>query len=506
MAKKSIKERLSVGPVITIIVLILITMIASTVLSMMEVGVSKSVINNNTLESSPIITVNNALSFNGIISIIKNSITNLELLRPLFLLIMSLMAIGIGEASGLFQVMFKKVKKINIDFLIFLTLLVGIVSSIIGEYSYIILIPLVAVIYEQAGKKPLLGIYTIFLGITLGYGAGLFYNMDDITMGISTSAAATATVDSTYVFNPLSNLYIMITATILLCIVGTSAIKKFLYPKIGKNEIITEEKKESGKGLFYSLIAFLLILVAVIYEIVPGAYKSGLLLGPGNTYIEKLLGSESPFNYGILFIFLITLMICGFIYGFVSKNFKDTNDYSVGLSVNFEELGYLFVLLFFTAQLLGLLNWTNIPEVISSGLVNLVSRLDVPAFILVVVMFFAIIIMSIFIPGTTEKWTLISPIMVPLFMKASTSPDYAQMVFKAADSIGKCITPLFVYFIILLAFLEKYNTNEKKKITIFGTLKLMMPVIIIMACTWLVIILGWYVVNLPLGPSTHVIL
>ena len=102
MAKKSIKERLSVGPVITIIVLILITMIASTVLSMMEVGVSKSVINNNTLESSPIITVNNALSFNGIISIIKNSITNLELLRPLFLLIMSLMAIGIGEASGLF--------------------------------------------------------------------------------------------------------------------------------------------------------------------------------------------------------------------------------------------------------------------------------------------------------------------------------------------------------------------------------------------------------------------
>ena len=122
-----------------------------------------------------------------------------------------------------------------------------------------------------------------------------------------------------------------------------------------------------------------------------------------------------------------------------------------------------------------MLNWTNIPEVISSGLVNLVSRLDVPAFILVVVMFFAIIIMSIFIPGTTEKWTLISPIMVPLFMKASTSPDYAQMVFKAADSIGKCITPLFVYFIILLAFLEKYNTNDLplwalSEILSFGTL------------------------------------
>ena len=141
MAKKSIKERLSVGPVITIIVLILITMIASTVLSMMEVGVSKSVINNNTLESSPIITVNNALSFNGIISIIKNSITNLELLRPLFLLIMSLMAIGVGEASGLFQVMFKNVKKINRNSKIFLFIFSVLLSYIcFSSSSFILLI------------------------------------------------------------------------------------------------------------------------------------------------------------------------------------------------------------------------------------------------------------------------------------------------------------------------------------------------------------------------------
>ena len=152
------------------------------------------------------------------------------------------------------------------------------------------------------------------------------------------------------------------------------------------------------------------------------------------------------------------------------------------------------------------MEWTNIPIVFGSGLVNLVSSLDVPAILLVIIMFIIIVIIGIFIPGTTEKWTLISPIMVPLFMKASASPDFAQMVFKAADSVGKCITPLFIYFMIFLAFLEKYNTNEKKKITIFGTLKLMSPVILSIAGIWLLIIFGWYITNLPLGPGVGLIL
>ena len=506
MARKSIKERLSVGPVITIIGLILFVMVLSAVLSMMEVGVSQTVISNNTLESSPLIIVNNAISFTGIISIITNSLTSLELLNPLLLLIMSLMAISIGEASGLFQIMFKRFKKISCDKLIFLTLFAGIISSIIGEYSYILLLPLIAVIYEQVGKKPLLGIYTMFIGITIGYGAGLIYNMNDITLGSLTMAAATATVDSTYVFKPLSNLYIMIASVILLSSIGFIAIKKFLYPKIGKNEIIIEEKKESKKALFYTGITFMLMLLAIVYELVPGAYKSGLLLGTGDTYIEKLLGPNAPFNQGMIFIFLVIIMVCSFVYGLVSKNFKDTNDYSVALSLNFEELGYLFVLFFFTAQLLGLLEWTNIPIVVGSGLVNLISSLNVPSLLLVIIMFIIVIIISIFIPGTNEKWALISPVMVPLFMKASTSPDFAQMVFKAADSIGKCITPLFIYFIIFLAFLEKYNTNEKKKITIFGTIKFMSPVIFTLAGVWLLIILGWYITNLPLGPGVGLVL
>ena len=506
MAKKTIKERLSVGPVITIIGLILLVMLASAILSIMEVGVTPTVIANNTLESSSLITVNNALSFSGIISIITNSLTNLELLNPLLLLIMSLMAVGIGEASGLFQHIFKKVKKINIDALVFFTMLAGVISSIVGEYSYILLLPLIAVIYEQAGKKPLLGIYTMFIGITIGYGAGLFYNITDISLGKYTMAAANATVDSTYVFNPLSNIYIMIVSALLLSIFGFVFIKKFLYSKIGKNEIIVEEKNESRKALFYTGITFLLIVASIIYEIIPGMYKSGLLLGPGETYIERLLGPESPFNQGMIFIFLITSMVCSFIYGFVSKNFKDTNDYSVALSSNFEELGYLFVLFFFTAQLLGILAWTNIPSVVGAGLVNSISSLDVPAMLLVIFMFVFVIILSLFIPGTVEKWTLISPVMVPLFMKASTSPDFAQMVFKAADSVGKCITPLFMYLIIFLAFLEKYNTNEKKKITIFGTIKLLSPVILSLAGLWLLIIFGWYITNLPLGPGVGLVL
>ena len=66
--------------------------------------------------------------------------------------------------------------------------------------------------------------------------------------------------------------------------------------------------------------------------IIPGLKGSGLFLGDGDRYIERLFGDEAPFHNGIIYLFLIVMMICGFIYGYLSKNIKDSNDYSLGLS------------------------------------------------------------------------------------------------------------------------------------------------------------------------------
>ena len=228
----------------------------------------------------------------------------------------------------------------------------------------------------------------------------------------------------------------------------------------------------------------------------------GILLDNSQSdYVAQLLGPKAPFNDSFAFVFLIIMMICSGIYGFISKNIKNTNDFSVGLSKEFDNLGYMFILMFFASLLVSVLNWTNLGTVVASWLISFMSTLEFTGLPLIITMFLIIILMSFLIPDAITKWTLASPILVPLFMKANITPDFTQFIFKAADSVGKGITPFFVYFIVMLAFLEKYNNRESNKITVFGTLKLLRPTALIFAVVWFIIVIGFFVIGLPLGPT-----
>ena len=238
MKKKKKKNRLF-GPIVTILIMTFLIMIASFILSIIGFEADKTIITNGHLETN-LITVNNIFSFEGFKYLTSGIITNFMLFEPLVLFIISLIAVGIGEASGLFKAAFKPLRKINPVVLTFLVFFLGVISSVIGEYSYIILLPLIGVLYKTIGKNPILGILTIFLGITLGYGSGIIFNYDDYLLGTLTEQAARLDVDKDYVYGLFSNLYIMIVGTILISIAGTISIHKFIAPKLKKAELIND--------------------------------------------------------------------------------------------------------------------------------------------------------------------------------------------------------------------------------------------------------------------------
>ena len=500
--RKNKKRNILLGPVITIMILTGIIIIMSAICSLIGLEGQKSEIVNGTIETH-LTTVNNVLTVAGIKYILTSVITNLQLFEPLLLIIATLIAVGIGEASGLFKAIFTPLKKVKPSVITFITLFVGIISTFIGEYSYALLLPLVGVMYRYIGRKPMLGILTVFLGITVGYGTGLFSNYDDLILGNLTQISASLDVDKDYIFNLSYTSYIMIASTFILAFIGTMVIEKFLYKKVPKSTIEEDDLIISKKALYYSNFALITMVLIIIYMLIPGLYGSGLLLGEGNTYIERLFGDSAPLKEGIVIISIGIMMICGFIYGYISKNIKNSNEYSVGLSKNFEGLGYVFVLMFFTAQMISLLEWTNLGEVVAVKLIDFVSILPFSGLPLIITMFIVVVLMSILVPGITDKWLLAYPIFVPLFMRSNITPDFTQFVFKAADGIGKAVTPMFVYFIVTLAFLEKYNTKENNKITVFGTLKTILPCVLLFAGLWLLIIVGWYIIGLPIGPGTY---
>lgn len=501
--KKKTKNKSMLGPVITILILTFIVIISSSIFSLLQIDAEQTKIVNGVLETS-VVTVNNLLTKEGLTYMFSSIVQNLQVFKPLVLLIISLISISIAEASGLFKIIFRPLNVLNSKFLTFLVLVITIISTFIGEYSYIFLLPVVAILYQTIGKKPLLGILTVFIGITIGYGSGLIYNSDEIALSYLTQMAAKVDVDKNFTYALTSNLYISIISTFIISIVGTFIIHNFLDKKLPKSA--TPEEDEliiSKKALYYSNITLVFVLSIIIYMIIPGLPGSGALLSVDGTYIERLIGENSPFYQGFAFIVLITTMICSFVYGHISGNIKNSNDYSVGLSKNFENLGYLFVLLFFISQMLGILEWTNLGKVLACLITSTLSYLPFTGIILLLSFFVGVIIITILIPSAKAKWDIMSPIMVPLMMKSNIAPSFTQFIFRIADGIGKSITPFFSYYMITLAFLEKYNTKDNVKITVFGTLKIIFPTVLLFGGLWLLILIAWYVIGLPTGPNIY---
>lgn len=493
------KKKKSLSPIITMILIIVFVVILSSVLALINFDGTGTTIANGILETS-IVVVRSILSKEGLIYFFSNVITNFSLLEPFILLILSFIAIGIAKESGFLKHLFSPLKHLKFNVLTFIVIFISVISTIIGDYSYIILLPLSAILYQYNNKSPILGIVTVFLGITLGYGTGIFYNYNDYALGVLTQAAAVLDVDPSYKFNLYSNLYIMIVSTIAISFIITFLIDKYLSKKLVTNTKYEDELVTSKKAFIFSIIAFVILLVPIIIMLLP----NGILLDNTQThYVAKIFGTNAPFNLSFMFLFLVIMAIVGLVYGFISKNFKTNHDFGWSFTKELNNIGYLFVLMFLSSILISIINWTNLGTVIANNLIYIISLFDFTGIPLIVITFIFIILMSILMPGSLEKWALISPILVPLFMKGNLTPDFAQFVFKAADSVGKIITPLFIYFIVMLGLIQKYNKNENK-VTLFNTIKLIWPIILSMIIFWLLILIIWYVAGLPLGIDTLV--
>ena len=137
---------------------------------------------------------------------------------------------------------------------------------------------------------------------------------------------------------------------------------------------------------------------------------------------------------------------------------------------------------------------------------NLIGELKITGLFLVILTFLITAIASLLVPASSTKWAILSPVIVPLFMQSSLTPEYAMAVFRAADSSLKGITPLFTYFVILIGFLQIYNKKENDTITISKSLSLMLPYTIAFTILWLTIVIVFYFLGIPIGINTAVTL
>ena len=108
MLQRKKKKKILFGPVITILIMTFVIMLASLIMSKLQIQGQITTIENGVLASS-LTTVNNIFTLDGLKFLFGNVLNNFQTFEPLVILIVALIGVSIGESSGLFDMIFPTV-------------------------------------------------------------------------------------------------------------------------------------------------------------------------------------------------------------------------------------------------------------------------------------------------------------------------------------------------------------------------------------------------------------
>ncbi|HBH90699.1 MAG TPA: hypothetical protein DDY27_12455, partial [Hyphomonadaceae bacterium] len=122
-----------------------------------------------------------------------------------------------------------------------------------------------------------------------------------------------------------------------------------------------------------------------------------------------------------------------------------------------------------------------------------------PALILGLIVLFTGLI-NLFVGSASAKWALLAPVMVPMLMLAGISPDASTAAYRVGDSATNIITPLMVYFPLILIFAQRW----KKDFGIGSLTAIMIPYSIWILISGLALMIVWVALGIDLGPGAAV--
>ena len=150
-------------PFILFIILSIIVALSSTLLSIFDITAISP-------KSNEIVEVRNLISGDGLAFALTSMVENFVNFPPLGLIIVVMFGIGLADKVGLMgSLIHYTVAKAPASLLTFVVFLVGISGSIASDANYLILIPLVALIYHSLGRHPLAGAAAGYAAAGAGY-------------------------------------------------------------------------------------------------------------------------------------------------------------------------------------------------------------------------------------------------------------------------------------------------------------------------------------------------
>lgn len=184
-------------------------------------------------------------------------------------------------------------------------------------------------------------------------------------------------------------------------------------------------------------------------------------------------------------------------YGYTTGNFKKHEDVINGMNNSFKSLVSFLVLVFFAAQFVAWFNWSNLGLIIAVKGADVLHAIDIGLIPLVILFVLFSGFINLFMGSASAKWAIMGPVFIPMFMLMGYSPELSQAVFRIGDSVTNIISPMMSFFALIIVYYQKYD--EKSGLgTLIAT---MLPYSVVFFIVWTLLMIGWIVLGLPLGPE-----
>ncbi|MGL4819571.1 MAG: AbgT family transporter [Bacilli bacterium] len=478
-------------PVFIFLFLAVFVVLLSALLSPMGVTIPDPKDPTNTL------VIESLLSKDGILFMFEKLVSNFINFAPFGTVLVSMLGIGLAERTGLIGSGLKAVVLSVPSSLLTATLVFcGVMSSMASDAGYVVLTPLGGVLFLAVGRHPLAGIAAAFSGVSGGFSANLLLTSLDPLLGGLTKQA-TELVDPAYAeqINYAMNWYFMIASVFMLTIIGTFVTEKIVEPRLGKyegklQEEVSQLSTRERKGFFYVGISSILVLLFFILLAVPAGSP---LRGDGSFV-------DSPFIKNLVPVIFLMFFVPALVYGIVIGKIRSTRDVTKFLSETMGSMGSYIVLAFFAGQFVAYFTYTNIGLVLATKGAQLLKQSGISGVPLLIAFIIVCAFINLFMGSASAKWTIMAPVFVPIMMELGYSPELTQLAYRISDSSTNIITPLMSYFSIAIAFAQKYD----KRLGIGTFITTMLPYSLAYLFFWILLILLWIVLDIPLGPGSPV--
>ena len=207
-----------------------------------------------------------------------------------------------------------------------------------------------------------------------------------------------------------------------------------------------------------------------------------------------------PLYQSLVAAFFLLFLLTGWAYGRATGAIENHRDLVNMMAESMKDMGYYLVLAFAAAHFVAMFAWSNLGLISAVHGADAIQSTGLPLPIVLGLMVIFAGLLNLFVGSASAKWALLAPILVPMLMLLGISPEGATAAYRVGDSATNIITPLMVYFPLILVFAQRWQ----KDFGLGSLTAMMMPYSVWLLISGTLLIVIWFYLGIPLGPDAPV--